>query len=108
MQSQPLHHKAYHHIRKHKKRYVRFIAFFIFLVFYGVIEDLTAASLTGVEFDIVILITVIVIAIIFTTLTEVTETIFQKEEPKIKRMIKKEEKFIEKEEDKIKKKLKKV
>jgi len=67
-----------------------------------------AASLTGVEFDIVILITVIVIATVFTIMVEVTEKIFQKEEPKIKRMMKREEKFIEKEEGKIKKRLKKI
>jgi membrane protein YdbS with pleckstrin-like domain len=87
--------------RKHKKRTVRFIAFFLFLIAYSIIEDLTAFFLHGVEFDIAMIIIVIVIATIFTAIAEVTEFLYKKEEPKIEKIIKKEEKIIKDGEKKI-------
>ena len=101
-----IHQKAYHHIKKHKKKYVRFVSFFIFLVIYSVIEDLIAVTLHGVEFDIIVLINVFTIALLFTGIAEITERIFKKEEPKLEKFIKKEEDFIEDEEKVIEKKIK--
>ena len=99
--------KAPHHRkRKHKKRVVRFISFFIFLIAFGVIEDMSAMYLHGMEFNMVVLTTVIVIATIFTAIAEVTEFIFKKEEPKIEKMIKKEERIIKNEEKKIQSEIK--
>jgi nucleoside recognition membrane protein YjiH len=100
--------KVQHHRRhKHKKRAIRFITFFILLIAFGVIEDMSAMFLHGVEFDIVVLATVTVIATIFTVIAEVTEFIFKREEPKIEKIIKKEEKIIKKEEKKIQTEIKK-
>jgi hypothetical protein len=106
VQKVKIHQKAYHHIRKHKKKYVRFISFFVFLVIYSIIEDLIAVSLHGVEFDIIVLINVFLIALIFTAISEVTESLVKREEPKIEKFIKKEEDFIGDEERSIKRKIK--
>jgi hypothetical protein len=97
----------HHRRRKHKKRIVRFISFFLFLIAFGIIEDVSAMFLSGVEFNIVVLITVTVIATIFTAIAEMTEFLFKKEEPKIEKIIKKEEKIIKTEEKKIQNGIKK-
>ena len=91
--------------RKHKKRVIRFIAFFLFLIAFGVIEDMSAMYLHGIEFNMVILVTVIVIATVFTAIAEFTEFIIKKEEPKIEKFVQKEEKVIKKDEKIIKDKL---
>jgi len=91
---------------KHKKRVIRFIIFFLFLLSFGIIEDLTSISLSGIEFNMVILLTVIIVATIFTVIAEITEIIVKKEEPKIEKIIRKEENIIKKDEKIIKKKLK--
>jgi len=95
------HQKTYHHIRKHKKNYVRIISFFIFLIIYSVIEDMIAVTIHGVEFDIVVLINVFVIALVFTGIAEITERLYKREEHEIKEYEKKVEKVIKKEEDLI-------
>ena len=99
VQKTKLHQKAYHHIRKHKKNYVRIVSFFIFLVIYSVIEDMIAVTIHGVEFDMVVLINVFVIALVFTGIAEITERLYKKEESEIKEYEKKVEKVIKKEED---------
>ena len=86
---------------------VRFILFFLFLIAFSVIEDLTAFFFHGVEFDLAILMIVMVIATIFTIIAEVSEFIFKKEEPKIEKFVQKEEKVIKKEEKKIQSGIKK-
>lgn len=89
--------KVYHHVRRHRKRYTRFIIFFVFLLAYGVFEDLISLFIQGIEFDIVVLVTVIIIATIFTTVAELTEKLVErKEHQKIIRFVKKEEKAIKK------------
>jgi membrane protein YdbS with pleckstrin-like domain len=96
---------------KHKKRVLRFIIFFLFLIVFSVIEDLLAFYLHGTEFDVAIFLIVIVIATIFTAIAEISEFIFKKEEPKIEKFVQKEEKVIKKEERKIEsgmQKLKKI
>jgi steroid 5-alpha reductase family enzyme len=95
VQKTKLHQKAYHHIRKHKKNYVRIVSFFIFLVIYSVIEDMIAVTIHGVEFDM----DVFVIALVFTGIAEITERLYKKEESEIKEYEKKVEKVIKKEED---------
>jgi len=97
-----------HKKRKHKKRIIRFITFFLFLIAFGVIEDMSAMHLHGIEFNMVILVTVIVIATVFTIIAEVTEFIIKKEEPKIEKFVQKEEKIIKKDEKIIKDKFKKI
>ena len=93
--------------RKHKKRVLRFIIFFLFLIAFSVIEDLIAFYFHGAEFDVAIFIIVIVTATIFTAIAEISEFIFKKEEPKIQKIIKKEEKVIKNEEKKIQSEIKK-
>ena len=99
--------QPHHRKRKHKKRVVRFISFFIFLIAFGIIEDMSAMYLHGMEFNMLVLTTVTVVATIFTVIAEVTEYIFKKEEPKIEKVIKKEERIIKNEERKIKSEIKK-
>ncbi|MFH1229810.1 MAG: hypothetical protein V1678_05320 [Candidatus Aenigmatarchaeota archaeon] len=109
-----IHQKAYHHIRKHKKHYVRIALFFIFLVIYSVIEDIIAMSIHGMEFDLVVLVNVFIIAMVFTGIAELTERLYKKEEPEIKEYgkkmksaIKKEEDFLESEEKNFEKRIRK-
>jgi DMSO reductase anchor subunit len=103
--------KVYHHVRRHRKKYLRFIVFFLFLILYGVVEDFISLTIHGVEFNLVVFSTVFVIALIFTIVAEVTEKLAKKETPKIKKFITKEEKvikkIIKKEEKKLKEKIKK-
>jgi len=101
-------HPIRRHVRKHKKKYLRFISFLIFLVAFGIVEDLTALYLHGIEFKLMTLVIITVIAFIFTVISELTEFVVVKEEPKIREVIKKEEKIIKKDEEIIKKKLKKI
>jgi len=99
--------KVYHHVRKHKKKYTRFIIFFVFLLAYGMIEDFTALTLSGVEFNVATFTLVFFVALIFTTIAEITEKLIEKKEPqKIVRFIKKEEKAIERNGKILKDKLK--
>jgi len=99
--------KGQHRRHKHKKRVFRFIAFFIFLIAFGVIEDMSAMYLHGIEFNMVILTTVIVIATVFTAIAEISEFIFKKEEPKIEKFVQKEERIIKKDGKIIKDKISK-
>ena len=97
MTEKRFHQKAYHHVRKHRKKYLRFVLFFLFLLVYGIIEDLTTMSLRGVELDIAVLTTVLCVALLFTTIAELTEKFVEKREPqKIAKLIKKEEEIIKK------------
>lgn len=89
--------KVYHHVRRYRKKYLRFIIFFVFLLAYGVFEDLISLTIHGVQFDIIVFLTVVTIAIIFTTVAEVTEKLVErKEHKKIIRFVKKEKKAIKK------------
>ena len=93
-----------YHIKKHHKKHsIRFIVFFIFLVLYGIIEDIMAIGLSGVEFNTFVLTISIVIASAFTAIAEITERLYEKEKTNINRAIKKEKKAIKKEERAIKK-----
>lgn len=101
--------KVYHHVRRHKKKYTRFVIFFIFLLAYGMIEDFTALTLSGVEFNVATFILVFFIALIFTSIAEITEKLVEKKEPqKIMKFIKKEGKIIKKDGKILKDKLKKI
>jgi len=101
--------KVYHHVRRHRKKYWRFVLFFLFLLVYGIIEDVTAMSLHGIELNLAVLTTVSVIALVFTTIAELTEKFVQKKEPqKIAKFIRKKEKIIKKDGKIFKEKLKKI
>jgi sensor domain CHASE-containing protein len=100
-----LHHNARRHIRKHKKNYVRFISFFAFLVAYSILEDIISISIHGVEMDLMVVLNILVIATVFTLISQGTENLYRKEEPKIEKLIRKEEKLIDGEERKIRKRL---
>ena len=92
------HQKAYHHVKKHRKKYWRFILFFIILSLFRIIEDYFLVKSIGLEFeiDVFILFSIIFVAAIFTAISEITEKMIEKEEPKLERLIKKEEKVIKK------------
>ena len=113
VQKTKFHQKAYHHIRKHKKNYVRMVLFFIFLVLYSIVEDIIAMTVHGVEFDMIIVINVFFIALIFTGIAQMTERLYKEEKDEIKeyekkvgKVIKKEEDFLEDEEKMIERKIK--
>lgn len=96
-----------HHKRhKHKKRVLRFIVFFTFLIAFSIVEDLVAFYFHGAEFDVAILIIVVSVATVFTAIAEITEFIFKKEEPKIEKFVHKEEKAFKSEERKIESEIK--
>ena len=91
---------------------MRFIAFFVFLVVFSVIEDLVAVTTIGVKFDLQLFSHIIVLALVFTAIAHKTEKLFEKEaerveefveieEPKIKKALKKEKKFLRGIENKI-------
>jgi len=78
------HQKAHHHVRKHRKKYMRFFLFFIFLLLFRIIEDyfLLTSPIAEVKFDMFIFTIVILSAIIFTIIAEVTEILIEEEEAK--------------------------
>ena len=76
--------KVYHHVRKHRKKYSRFILFFVILLTFRVIEDYFLIKSIGIEFeiDIFILFSIILIASIFTGIAELTEELIEEKEAK--------------------------
>ena len=105
-------HGIHHHLRKHAKHYVRFIAFFFFLMIFSIVEDLIAVTTIGVKFDFQLLSHIVILALIFTAIAHKTEKLFEKEaerveefveieEPKIKKAWKKEKKFLRRIEKKL-------
>ncbi len=111
-----MHHTPYHqlrrHVHKHGKHYVRFIAFFFFLVVYSIVEDLVAVTTLGVQFSFQLFIHILILALLFTAIAQKTERLFEKEaerveefveieEPKIKKALKKEKRFLRRVERKL-------
>lgn len=105
-------HSIHHHFRKHAKHYIRFIAFFFFLMAFSIIEDLIAVTTIGVKFDFQLLSHIVILALIFTAIAHRTEKLFEKEaekveefveieEPKIKKALKRERKFLRRIEKRI-------
>ena len=89
--------KVYHHVRRHRRKYLRFIVFFLLLLLYGIFEDLISLTIQGVEFNIIVFLTVVVIALAFTTVAEITEKLVErKDHQKIIRFVRKEERVIKK------------
>jgi len=91
------HQKAYYHVRKHKKKYLRFILFFLVLLSFRVVEDYFFIKSFGIEIeiDIFIFLTFIFVAIIFTVISELTEILIEREEAeKLLNFITKKEKMI--------------
>jgi hypothetical protein len=81
---QDQHGKAYLHIKRHKKKYSRFVLFFILLAAFRVIEDYYLIRSMGIEFefDAFIFLSIIVAALLFTLISEVTEKFIEEEEAK--------------------------
>ena len=81
---------------------MRFVLFFVSLLLFRLVEDyfLLTSPVVEVEFDVVILMIVILSAIVFTAIAEMTEILIEKEEAK------KLLKFITEKEKLIKRKIK--
>ena len=106
-----LHVKA--HLKRHRKKYFRFVLFFIMLTAFRVIEDYYLLSSMNIEFefDAFIFLSIIVAAVLFTVVSEVTEKLIEEEEAKkLLELIKEKEPglkcFIEDESRKIRRKIK--
>lgn len=104
------HQKAYHHVRKHRKKYSRFILFFVILSLFRIIEDYFLVKSISLEFevDLFILFSIIFTAFIFTAVSELTEKMIEEEEarkllefirkekPKLESIIKGKKKIVKK------------
>jgi membrane protein YqaA with SNARE-associated domain len=92
-----LHQKAYHHVKKQKKKYYRFVLFFLFILIFRIIEDyfLLRSAVVEFEFDIIVLLIVLISAVIFTAISEITELFIEEDEAKklLKYIRKRESKF---------------
>ena len=75
-----LHVKA--HLKRHRKKYFRFVLFFIMLTAFRVIEDYYLLSSMNIEFefDAFIFLSIVVAALLFTLVSEVTEKLIEEEE----------------------------
>ena len=108
----PVHHKIRRHVKKHKKHYIRFVAFFSFLLIFAIIEDTIVALATGAPLAVYTLTIILIVSLIFTAIAEYTEKLFEKEAEDIARFVKKEEpkveKLIRKEEKTIGRELKRI
>lgn len=93
-----IHDKIHHHVRRHRKKYLRFALFLLVLSLFRIAEDYFLVKSLGLEFDIdiIILFSIVSIAAIFTLLSGLTEKVIEYEEPKIEEIIKEEEKLIKK------------
>lgn len=72
---------------KHKKRTAKFLVFFIMMLLFAIIEDILAAKASGAPFIIETLPLVIVIALIFTVITELIEEHFERGEQPLEHML---------------------
>ncbi|MBN2203002.1 MAG: hypothetical protein JW700_02365 [Candidatus Aenigmarchaeota archaeon] len=93
-----LHHKTYKHVKKHRKKYTRFVMFFIVLFLFRVMEDYYLLSSFNIELeiDLFIFLSFILGAIVFTLISEITEIMIEKEEAqKLLRYLSKKEKSFE-------------
>lgn len=84
------------HLKTHKKRYVRFTAFFLMLVLFAYIEDVIVALFSGSELSTRMLMLILFIAIIFTFIAEHTEKLFEKEAEEAAEIVESEEAKVKK------------
>ena len=79
-----IHGRTHNLIKKHRKKYSRFVLFFILLTAFRVIEDyyLLRSMNVEFEFDAFIFLSIIVAALLFTLVSEVTEKLIEEEEAK--------------------------
>ena len=100
--------KTHHHIKTNRKKYLRFVSFTIILAAFRIVEHYFLLRTIGIELEtnIFILLVIVFIAFTFTVISELTEKMVEKEEPKIEKFIKKEESIIENREKSIQKKIK--
>ena len=92
------HERFNNYIKRHRKKYIRFALFLLVLSLFRILEDYYLVSSLGleIEIDIAILLSTVLIAVIFTLLSGVTERVIEIEEPKIEEIICEEEKAIKK------------
>lgn len=72
------------HVSKHKKKYTRFILYFLILLTFGVIEDVTAVYLTDSETILEVIGVAIILSFIFTIIGEVIEEVYLFERKKFR------------------------
>ena len=80
-------HPIHRHIRKHKKHYVRFILFFLVLVFYGMFDDILMVKAVNGDIVLSTIVISILISLLFTAIAEITGRLFGKEIKKIEKEI---------------------
>ncbi|MBU3905296.1 MAG: hypothetical protein KJ906_04080 [Nanoarchaeota archaeon] len=66
------------HVIKHKKKYTRFILYFLILLTFGVIEDVTAVYLTTGEDMMEVIGVAVLLSFIFTVIGEGIELIYER------------------------------
>jgi hypothetical protein len=83
--------RAYDHLKRHRKKYLRFVLFVIILSVFRIIEDYFLIKSLGLELeiDLFILLGTVLIAVTFTVISELTEKMVEKEEYRIEKFIKK-------------------
>ncbi|MDD5416482.1 MAG: hypothetical protein PHU12_00735 [Candidatus Aenigmarchaeota archaeon] len=73
------------HIIKHKRKYTKFILYFLILLTFGVVEDVTAVFLTKTEEMIEVIGVAILLSFIFTVIGEIIEEVYLAERKRFKR-----------------------
>ncbi|MBR9682755.1 MAG: hypothetical protein GOV02_03705 [Candidatus Aenigmarchaeota archaeon] len=72
-----------------KKRIAKFVALFVMLILFGVIEDVLAAHVSGGTFDLIIeaLPFIFLISVLFTLITEAIEEHFERGEGPLEKVV---------------------
>ncbi len=70
-----------------KKRVAKFLALFVMLVVFGVIEDILAAHVSGATLIIEALPFIVIFAVVFTLITEMIEEHFERGEGPLEEMV---------------------
>lgn len=73
---------------KHKKRAIRFFLFFAMMLIFAIIEDILAAHLSGAILLLETIPIIILIAFIFTVITELVEEKFEGGEQPLEKILK--------------------
>jgi len=84
------------HIKKHKRKYIRFFTFFFVIYVFRLFENYLLFSFYDIVFNIDLLhfLFFAIVAAIFTVISEVTEKILEKEEHKLENIIKRKLKMV--------------
>jgi len=79
-----MHKKVKKHFSIHKKKYTRFALYFLILLTFGVIEDVTAVYLTESETLLEVIGVAIILSFIFTIIGEIIEEVYLFERKKFR------------------------